>query len=518
MKEKAHLLMRTWAAIAFLFGAAVVAPARTIYVQANGTGDYPTIQAAIDAATDGDVVVLQPGIYSGPGNRDIDFLGKAITVRSVDPDDPDIVADTIIDSNGTESEPHRAFYFHRGEDPDSLLSGLTITNGYAVDGGGICCDKSSPVITNCTITGNQTIGDLFRWGCWDGGGAGVCCKNFSSPTISKCIITANVAHAIILASAELANGQGGGLYCSESSPTIKDCQITRNKGAHGGGVYCFQSRAIINKCKISANSATDDGGGISCHQSSPVISNSLISGNIGWAWYGGGGIYCYESSPFIINCTVAGNRHRGSKSGGLHSCANSNPTLVNCILWANLGWVDEPSQVVVEYHPRRKVPSSAAVRYSNIQGGLGQIQIDPNCTIDWGLGNINVEPMFVQPGNWDANDTPQYGYDDFWLEGDYHLKSQAGRWDPVTERWGTDDVTSPCIDAGDPMSLIGHEPFPNGGRINMGAYGGTAEASKSYFGESLCETIVAGDINGDCKVDFADFIIMAFHWLEGKNL
>jgi hypothetical protein len=63
-------------------------------------------------------------------------------------------------------------------------------------------------------------------------------------------------------------------------------------------------------------------------------------------------------------------------------------------------------------------------------------------------------------------------------------------------------------------SPIGYEPFPNGGIINMGAYGGTPEASKSYFDSPLCETIIAGDIDGDCKVDFQDFAIMAFHWLQ----
>jgi hypothetical protein len=71
-----------------------------------------------------------------------------------------------------------------------------------------------------------------------------------------------------------------------------------------------------------------------------------------------------------------------------------------------------------------------------------------------------------------------------------------------------------CIDAGDWSTPIGLEPFPNGGRINMGAYGGMAEASKSYFGKEPCGTIVAGDINGDCKVDFKDFAIMAMHWME----
>ena len=90
--------------------------------------------------------------------------------------------------------------------------------------------------------------------------------------------------------------------------------------------------------------------------------------------------------------------------------------------------------------------------------------------------------------------------DDYWVEGDYHLKSQAGRWDPNSQTWVQDDITSPCIDAGDPNSPIGLEPFPNGGYINMGAYGGTSE--------------VAGDINGDCKVDQTDLDILMLHWLE----
>jgi len=63
------------------------------------------------------------------------------------------------------------------------------------------------------------------------------------------------------------------------------------------------------------------------------------------------------------------------------------------------------------------------------------------------------------------------------------------------------------------MSPIGLEPFPNGGRINMGAYGDTAEASESYFGKQVCETIVTGDINGDCVIDFEDLQLIAIHWL-----
>jgi len=166
--------------------------------------------------------------------------------------------------------------------------------------------------------------------------------------------------------------------------------------------------------------------------------------------------------------------------------AYSSPTVINCILWDN-----SDSQI----------EGTASVIYSNIEGG-------------WpGVGNIDVDPCFVAVGYWDPNGTPADVNDDYFVEGDYHLKSQAGRWDPVSKQWVKDKVTSPCIDAGDPRSPIGYEPFPNGGRVNMGAYGGTTEASKSYFGAPLCETIVAGDINGDCIVDVQDFAFMASHWL-----
>ena len=114
-----------------------------------------------------------------------------------------------------------------------------------------------------------------------------------------------------------------------------------------------------------------------------------------------------------------------------------------------------------------------------------------------GQGNIEADPCFADPCN-----------------GDYHLKSQAGRWDPNRASWVKDDVTSLCSDAGDPASPVGLEPFPNGGIVNMGAYGGTEEASKSYFGEPACETIFAGDINGDCKIDTTDLWLMTSHWLE----
>jgi hypothetical protein len=122
-------------------------------------------------------------------------------------------------------------------------------------------------------------------------------------------------------------------------------------------------------------------------------------------------------------------------------------------------------------------------------------------TLNWGADNIDADSFFADPEN-----------------DDYHLKSEASRWDPIAQLWIQNDVTSPCINAGDPTSPIAWESFPNGGFVNVGAYGGTPKTSKSYFGEPICETIVEGDINGDGQVNRVDLEIMALHWTDDVPL
>jgi hypothetical protein len=173
---------------------------------------YATIQNAIDNCNTGDIVILDPNTYTGPGNRDIDFKGLAITVRSVNPNDPCIVAATIIDCNGT----GRGFIFYNGENQNSVLAGLTITNAYIdASGGGIYCGyNSSPTIINCIFKNNSA-----RWG------GGLKTEN-SSPTIRNCIFTGNSAQ-----------NTGGGMHNISSKSVVRNCIFTGNSAGVGGGGF-----------------------------------------------------------------------------------------------------------------------------------------------------------------------------------------------------------------------------------------------------------------------------------------
>jgi hypothetical protein len=191
-----------------------------------------------------------------------------------------------------------------------------------------------------------------------------------------------------------------------------------------------------------------------------ICANCLFDGNRSTSHIAA---LCHYDRLVLTNCTFAGNRSPDGYAfhayGGHGSPVDI--TLRNCIIWGKPHGLD----------PEARWLSKASVTYSEIEGGYP------------GTGNIDADPLFADPGRWDPNGTPDDVSDDFWVEGDCHLKSCAGRWDSAAGVWVQDDVSSPCIDAGDPGEPVGEEPLPNGGRVNMGAYGGTVEASKSYLNE-----------------------------------
>jgi hypothetical protein len=320
----------------------------TITVDDDGPADFDNIQAAINDANGGDIVEVKPGAYTGPGNRDIDFLGKAITVRSTDPNNPDVVAATIVDCNGTELEPHRGFKFVSGEDTNSVLRGLTIACGFGPEetgydvppwipfsvGGGIFCDNSSPTISDCIITGNAAGTGLTALDV-RGAGGGLACRA-ASPTIVRCQFSNNFAcyggaifggHEDIdanKAAPEIINCSvtNNSSYCGAGicgcDGNIIDCTISDNNSYYGGGLYGCDGH--IDDCNISDNYAEHRGGGL--YECGGLISNSNIVRNFVAAdpsFGGGGGICCIEAVPTITDCNISYNS--AGAGGGICNCA-----------------------------------------------------------------------------------------------------------------------------------------------------------------------------------------------------
>jgi hypothetical protein len=252
---------------------------------------YNRIQEAIDAAPDGARIFLRPGIYAGRGNRDLSFYGKAITIRSLDPNDTDTVQGTIISCRSESGVPHRAFSFLHGEDPSSVLEGVTIEGGSAGLGGAVFCRDSSPTIKGCIIRGCESR---------EYGGA-IYCEE-SAAGIVDCEIRQNGARK-----------RGGGIYLGTNSDVVvSGCTFTGNNAGQSGGAvaaeFNFFGQSLIQDCTIERNNASRDGGGIYCEDFRDLsIVGCDIRGNKCRDL--GGGLYVAQSqhSTYIEDCVVAGN-------------------------------------------------------------------------------------------------------------------------------------------------------------------------------------------------------------------
>ena len=520
----------------------------------NGSGD----RTATFQLKNG--VILKGG-YAGFGELDPDTrnikLYKTILSGDLAGNDVDVNDPCDLPTEPTIAENSYHVVTSSGTDETAVLDGFTITGGNAngtypdysngggvynrvkelivenctfmrnsarLDGAGIYNRYCEPTVTNCTFRENSAQ----RWG------GGMANFGFSRPKLTSCEFTRNWA------------GWGGGIHNNHSYLIATNCTFSGNSAGSAGAIDCYSSNKVtLTNCTFSSNCADGGGGAIHIHQSDPVLTNCTFSDNV--AGYSGVAIRSHSYSILrLTNCMFSGNQ-AAVRGGAMHSEFANTVSLTTCTFTANVSVVGNtlscdsfiPPYVPMTVGPatefgtvtsfQQRRPSNVQVTncilwdggneiwnndgstititYSDVQGGQTEVY-DPCEGLIWGDGNIEADPFFGDPNN-----------------GDYHLMSQAGRWtsassvepDPNSQSWVQDAVTSPCIDAGNPDSPIGLEPFPNGGRINMGAYGGTIEASKSYFGKLVCETIVAGDINGDCKVNFKDFALMVLHWLQDYN-
>lgn len=303
-----------------LMFAGVPAMAATYLVLPGGSGDYPTIQAAIDDASDTDVIELGDGTFVGDGNRDIDFLGKAVTVRSQS-GDPEVC---VLECGGV-SAPHRGFIFRSEEGPASVLQDITVSNAYhhetstpATGGAGVLCEGASPTISGCVFAANTVDGTVATFG------GSILCTGASAPTITDCTITNSSAGetgggsggAIAFLSGadatmtgttvegNYAHDRGGGVYVSGADVTLSGCTIRDNASTEGGGVYLSSGTFVMTGCDFLWNEATGAGvgGAIYAADGSAEISSCTAMGNL--ATVNAGGVFFGEAASGSITRTI----------------------------------------------------------------------------------------------------------------------------------------------------------------------------------------------------------------------
>ncbi len=426
-----------------------VCASTTYYVDDDGVADFHTIQEAVDAAATGDTILLQPGLYTGSGNWDVVVTGKAVTVRSADPNDAATVAATVIDCRGTSTVGHRAFIVTENSGVHLTLAGLTMINGLTTyNGGAVWCQDAGLTVINCTFSDNEA-------GWW---GGAVCCVNCSA-TFRGCTFTNGNSKELT----------GGAVYCGstvvsftdcmfdsnvgnavvgrESGVTLTDCTFQDNVGEDGGGLHIYaglsnedaylnmtgcvfvgnisnasggafhgiNAQGTIDACTFMDNTTAADGGAIYTRHSSPMISNCLFVANLA-AGIGGAVANSFESKPQIINCTLVANE--ATSGGAMATSHDADPLISHSILWDNVA-ATGTGLYLQRIDTGGGYSAQTTIQYCDIQNGPLAAYADSGCTLTWGEGNIDADPLFTGP-----------------LFDDYHLSAD-----------------SPCIDAGNPKTL-----------------------------------------------------------------
>ncbi|MBM3317204.1 MAG: right-handed parallel beta-helix repeat-containing protein, partial [Candidatus Eisenbacteria bacterium] len=240
----------------------------------------------IDASPPGTVIELWAGTYTGAGNRELDFGGKSLVLRSRSRNPEDC----IIDLQGSSSAPRRFIRFHSGEGRDAVVEGFTVRNGYRWDGGAITCTDvpCSPTIRDCIFEYNHSTDD----------GGALHFSHGSAPRVEGCVVRHNTA-------ADL----GGGIHAVSAAPEIVGCVIRENAAANDGGGLSIEGGSMgeISACSIHGNTAANLAGGLMLRGgSAPAVRFCTITANEAGA--DGGGVCAHSGVQATLeSCTIAGN-------------------------------------------------------------------------------------------------------------------------------------------------------------------------------------------------------------------
>lgn len=437
---------------------------------------YASVQAAVKRAASGDTIKVAVGAYAF-----VDTRGKALTIlggypganaadysagrggnfaqRALDP-----AATTI---RGSAERPGVIFTRFDAAPYHGVLDNLRISNGRK----GIVCDTESSwpppenlTISNVIVENNGQVGETSR-----GAGILVCGKAIR---IMNSIIRKN--HG----------GRGAGISGTSENLLVADNRIEENVcyDDHSGGVYLSGK-----KIRLSRN----------------LVAGNRINLNYGW---GGGILIVSAGTTAYLDFNIIRDNYAPSYGGGIFVDEGASAYLSHDLLYRNHTLEDGGIGGAVAVDDGEPGPSyislnNCTVAYNNAssssydgwRGGNG-IFIDNRSTADvtntifWG----NVDDFYVRdgstlnvkyslsredrPGNGNLSANPLFADQ---AAGDFHLRSKTGLYDPATGKWVKDAKQSPAIDAGDPAALFDLEPLPNGGRINLGNFGNTPEASLS---------------------------------------
>lgn len=361
--------------------------ADTHFVYPDESGDFATIQAAILGAAEGDTILLGNGVFTGPGNRALDLLGKALHLGSEGGNPEECIIDCEAASHGLSCVS--------GEGPNTRIQDLTIQGGKSDVGAGVRIHgNSKPTFIGCILRENRAAGVVAY-----GGGFSI---HDSSPRFERCAFIANRVEHEVMGPAE-----GGAGWCGSDSSEFVDCLFEANLTSwEGGGVYLEESQALFDGCSFVSNLNA-----VYILYGSPRFTRCHFADNYANA---GAATYLRLCGPSFVECTFCGNVV-GAVGAGMYCSDVTGATVINCTFFNNEAHGD-PAGVIHARHESWMTVENTIVAFS--EGGsavfIGEdsaleltcCNLFGNVGGDWtedianqyGInGNISLDPQFCDP-------------------------------------------------------------------------------------------------------------------------